>query len=356
MPMADETNGAVNRSHDASTPPPRLRIQTRLCQLLHIDHPIVSAPMAGHAGAELAAAVSSAGALGMVGVDPGAGPDALRTTIRQVRDLTHRTFGVGFITSFPGVDQLVAVAIDEQVPVISHSFADPTPYVRAAGEAGVKTIAQVQKVVHADRALAAGVDVVVAQGVVAGGHTGHVGTVPLGLSVIDIAGTTPVVLAGGFADGRGLAAALVLGAAGVWMGTRFVASEEALQPRWMKEQVVAASADDTVLTKVYDLVNQMPFPADISDRVLRNDFTAAWHGREADIARDRSAAFDQLRNAPPELQTRMTANRAGSAAGQVGSVERAATIVTAVVDEAVAILEGRPREVLHPSPATTPST
>lgn len=334
-------------SPTSHTDQPQQRITTPLCTLLGIAHPIISAPMAGHAGAELASAVSAAGGLGMIGVDPGIEPETLRAAIHEVRVRTDRAFGVGFITCFPGVDRLVAVAIDEQVPVISHSFADPTPYVGAARDAGVRTIAQVQKVDHARRALAAGIDVVVAQGVSAGGHTGHVGTVPLGLSVIDIAGSTPVVLAGGFADGRGLAAALILGAAGVWMGTRFVASEEATQRRWMKEQVAGASCDDTVLTKVYDLVNRSPFPTDIGDRVLRNDFTETWHGREGELVLRRSDALDELGAASRERQTRVAPNRAGCAAGQVRSVETAATIMTTIIEEATEVISQRPGELLQ---------
>ncbi len=334
------------RSGDASRASSRVRLTTPLCSLLDLEHPIISAPMAGHAGVELAAAVSSAGALGMIGVDPGIEPNELRSGIRHVRDRTDRPFGVGFITSFPDVDRLVAVAIDERVPVISHSFGDPTPYVAAARAVGIRTIAQIQKVGHARRALAASVDVLVAQGVAAGGHTGQVGTLPLGLSVIDIAGATPVVLAGGFADGRGLAAALLLGAGGVWMGTRFVASEEALQPRWMKEQVITASSDDTVLTKVYDLVNRTPFPTDVGDRVLRNAFTEKWHGHEDELVTDAAAVLDELRNTAPEREADTIANRAGGAVGQVRSIESASTIVTSIVDEAATVLRTRPPTVL----------
>ena len=193
-------------------------IHTRICDLFGIDHPIISAPMAGTATAELAAAVSEAGGLGLIGGTTGNNPDWLREQIRLVRNRTQKPFGVGFISSFPGLDRLVQVTLEERVPVVSHSFADPTPYVAAAHAAGIKVMAQVQKVSQARVAALAGVDVIAAQGTEAGGHTGYSGTLPLVPAVIDVAGSIPVVAAGGIADGRGLAAVLMLGAEGAWLG------------------------------------------------------------------------------------------------------------------------------------------
>jgi nitronate monooxygenase len=121
-------------------------IHTRICELFGIDHPIISAPMSGTATAELAAAVSEAGGLGFIGGTMGNNPEWLREQIRSVRNRTQKPFGVGFISSFPGLDRLVQVAIDERVPVVSHSFADPTPYVSAAHAVGIKVMVQIQKV------------------------------------------------------------------------------------------------------------------------------------------------------------------------------------------------------------------
>src|ERR671916_1407491 len=122
-----------------------IMIRTRLCDLLGIEHPIISAPMAGTAGAALAAAVSAAGGFGLIG-GSGGGPDWLRAEIRAVRAHTDRPFGVGFISSFPGLDELVQVALEERVAAVGHSFADPTPYVTAAHTLGIKVFAQVQTV------------------------------------------------------------------------------------------------------------------------------------------------------------------------------------------------------------------
>ncbi len=199
-------------------------IHTRICDLFGIDYPIISAPMAGAATAELAAAVAEAGGLGLIGGTLGNNPDWLRKQIRAVRQRTQKPFGVGFISSFPGLEALVQVALEERVPVVAHSFADPTPYVAAAHEAGIKVIVQVQKVAHAKIAARAGVDAIAAQGAEAGGQTGYGGTLPLVPAVIDAVravGDIPVVAAGGIADGRGLAAVLMLGGGGRLAGDAF---------------------------------------------------------------------------------------------------------------------------------------
>ena len=163
-------------------------LNTRLCELLGIDHPIISAPMAGAAGGALAAAVSEAGGFGLIGNGGASTPEWLRDQIKIVRERTDHPFGVGFISSFPGIDDLIMVALEARVTAVSHSFADPTAYVSAAHEAGIKVLAQVQKVSHARRVAQAGVDVIAAQGTEAGGHTGHNGTLPMVPAVIDVVG------------------------------------------------------------------------------------------------------------------------------------------------------------------------
>lgn len=317
-------------------------IHTRLCELLGIEHPIVNAPMGGTAGADLAAAVSSAGGFGMIGGTSPGGPDWLRAQIRAVRARTPRPFGVGFISSFPNVDDLVQVALDERVAAINHSFADPTPYVGAAHAVGVKVFAQVQTVAQAQRAARAGIDLIVAQGTEAGGHTGSLGTLALVPAVVDAVGGVPVVAAGGIADGRGLAAALLLGAVGAWMGTRFVASREWAGHDWEQAAVVAASADDTVRTSVFDRVRAAPFPDGIADRVLRNAFVEAWQGREAEVAARRPELQQQLEAAGQRGDASMVDISAGVAAGAIASVEPAAEIVWRIVGEAARLLRDQP--------------
>jgi len=321
-------------------------LYTRICELLGIEHPIISAPMAGPATAELAAAVSSAGGFGFIGGTTPQGPDWLQAQIRKVRDLTDRPFGVGFISSFPGLTDLVQVALDERVPVISHSFADPTPYIPAAHALGIKVLVQVQTVAQAVTAVRAGADGIAAQGTEAGGHTGYISTLSLVPAVIDAAGVVPVVAAGGIADGRGLAAALVLGAEGVWMGTRFVASLEATYGQWAKDRIVQANADDTVLTRAYDVANASPFPKDIGDRVLRNEFTAAWHGRDEEVESRRDQLAKEITTAVQACDPDLAPIRAGNAAGMIGAVEPAGDIIHRVVAEADAILRERSKMLL----------
>ncbi len=317
--------------------------------MLGVDHPIISAPMAGTATAELAAAVSAAGGFGIVGAltPRGPDPDWLRAQIRQVRERTDRPFGVGFISSAPGLDALVQVALEERVAAVSHSFADPTPYVAAAHAVGVKVLAQVQTVARAEVAARAGVDVIAAQGTEAGGHTGYSGTLSIVAAVIDVAGGIPVVAAGGIADGRGLAAMLMLGAEGAWLGTRFVASAEAAGGAWVKDRIVAAGVDDTVLTRAYDLATEAPFPPGIGDRVLRNDFTDAWHGRDSEVVAKRGELRAEILAAAAAGDARTAAARAGNAVGLIHSIEPAGDIVRRIVAGAERILRERPNQVVR---------
>lgn len=334
-------------------------LHTRICDLLGIEHPILSAPMAGTAGAALAAAVSEAGGLGIIGGSAGDG-DWLRGQIRAARERTNKPFGVGFISSAPGLADLTSVAIAERVPVITHSFADPTPFVAAIHAAGIIMIAQVQTVAQARIAARAGVDAIAAQGTEAGGHTGYSGTLPLVPAVVDVVGGIPVIAAGGIADGRGVAAAFMLGAEGVWLGSRFVASMEAAAGEWVKERVVAASTDDTVLTRAYDIVTEAPFPPGIADRVVRNDYTDAWHGRDDELPARRVELRAQLTQAAKEGDARIAPTRAGNAVGLIHAVQPAGEIVRAIIAEAEHILRERPGQLLRscvngqglPSPPT----
>ncbi|HUG13483.1 MAG TPA: nitronate monooxygenase [Thermomicrobiales bacterium] len=322
-------------------------LRTRLCDLLGIEHPIISAPMAGSAGADLAAAVSAAGGLGMLGGNT-AGPEWLLEQIELVRQRTDRPFGVGFITSAPDTDALMDVALEHRVPVIGHSFADPSAHIRAAREAGLLTMVQVQSVAQARAAAGAGADVIAAQGIEAGGHTGLVSaTLPLVPAVIDAVGDVPVVAAGGIADGRGLAAVLMLGAEGAWMGTRFVASVESISAEFNKQQIVRHGTDDFILTRVYDIVHGAPFPDDIGERILRTPFTDAWHGREGDVIERKAELLAQLQAAAEAGDTSLLRVLAGSGSGLVHDIAPAAGIVRRIVAEAEEILRTRPVALLR---------
>ena len=322
-------------------------IHTRLCDLLGIAHPILNAPMGGTATATLAAAVSNAGGFGMIGGTSGGGPDWLRGQIRAARALTERPFGVGFVSSFPNIDDLVQVALDEQVAVINHSFADPTPYVAAAKARGVRIFAQVQSLAQAKRAAQAGVDAIIAQGTEAGGHTGMASTLALLPAVVDSVGDIPVLAAGGIADGRGLAAVLILGASGVSLGTRFVASDEWGGGAWEQQAVLAATTDDTIRTSVYDQVRDASFPDGIADRVLRNRFNTTWDNRGAEI-REQQAALRQELEAGAKAQDKEVVDiSAGLGVGLIGSQEPAGHIVRQIVAEAEQLLRQRPAALVR---------
>lgn len=311
-------------------------VHTRLCDLLGVETPIMNAPMGGGpAGGELAAAVSAAGGLGLIGAMSPGGVPWLRDQIRLVRERTDRPFGVGFISHWlPDMGELYEVALAERVPVVVHSFTDPAPYMSAARQAGAKVICQVRSVEAALEAVRAGVDVVVAQGTEAGGHTGSVSTLPLVPQVVDAISPIPVVAAGGIADGRGLAAMLMLGAEGVWLGTAFLASPECGYSPNKKRRVLEMASADTVLTKVFDIVDGRPWPPDVAGRVARNSFTDQWHGREQELEGQRETARAETDAAWRADDTDRSAVWAGESAGMVRRSEPAGEIVRRIAAEA----------------------
>jgi nitronate monooxygenase len=326
-------------------------LRTPLCDLLGIEVPILSAPMGGGvAGARLAAAVSEAGALGLLGGTTERGADWLREQIDLTRSLTSKPFGVGFISHLPSVAPLSAAALERAVRIVCHSFVDPAPFMPALRDAGVIVIAQVGTLESARRAAAAGVDVIVAQGTEAGGHTGRIATLPLVPAVVDAVHPIPVVAAGGIADGRGVAAALMLGAQGVLMGTRFLATPESEGRTSTRARVVQATTDDTVLTEVFDLAKGMPWPPGVLGRSIRNEFADSWHGREAELRAwspeqrlaYRSRAVDDADAADVY---------AGEAVGLIHSVEPAGVLVRRIAAEAEQVLRERSAAVLGGSPA-----
>jgi len=225
---------------------------TRICAELGIEHPILSVGFGAAAGPELAAAVSNAGGLGVVGAS-GMPPDFVRERIARTRALTDRPFGANVILAAQGnpefaelIRERCGVLIEERVPLLVFFEGDPTPYVEPAHAAGVKVAIQVGSPAAAREAAAAGVDIVIAQGVEAGGHIAARTSLFVNLpTIVDAVAPLPVLASGGIADGRGLAAAIVLGADGVSLGTRFVASEEAFIPDEYKRRVVEAGAEDT---------------------------------------------------------------------------------------------------------------
>lgn len=283
-------------------------LRTELCDLLGIQYPVMQAGMGYVARAELAAAVSSAGGLGVIG-GSGLSGEELRQEIRKVRELTDRPFGVDLIlpmnvprdseeeeelpsvppppewlvelrrqygieeeASHPRVSgrlirEQVEVVLEERVPVFISGLGDPSWLVPDAHAQGMKVMALVGTVRAACRVARGGVDVVIAQGYDAGGHTGRIGTLSLLPQVVDAVAPRPVAAAGGIADGRGLVAALALGAVGVWLGTRFAATEEARSHRAYKDRLVEVGPEDVIITKGY---------TGKTCRVIRNRFTELW--------------------------------------------------------------------------------
>jgi len=321
-------------------------ITTSLCPLLGITHPILNASMAGTATGKLAAAVSEAGGFGMIGGTTPHGPEWLREQIHLARSLTTRPFGVGFISSFPETEALARVALDEGVAAINHSFADPSPFVEATHAAGAKLFVQVQTLELAIRAKEAGADVIIAQGSDAGGHAGLVGTFALLPAIVDAVAPVPVIAAGGIADGRGLAAALLLGAQGAWMGTRFVASHEWGGGTWEQEAVLKATSDDTIQTRIYDLIGERPFPVENPDRMLRNAFIEQWNDRESEIPEHRDSLQEVIERGNERADVSVAGISAGVASGLITSALPAGEIIRTIVQEAETLLRDRPRAIL----------
>jgi nitronate monooxygenase len=239
---------------------------------------------------------------------------------------------------------LTRAALDEGVRVIAHSFADPTAFVEPVHAAGALLVCQVRGVDEARRALDAGADVITAQGTEAGGHTGTTATLPLVPAIVDAVAPTPVLAAGGIGDGRGIAAALLLGAQGVWLGTAFLASPEAGIPGTHKERVLAAGADDTVLTEVFDVAAGIPWPEGVAGRSIRNRFTDRWHGDENALRVWAADHREELRRAGDDPET--IPLYAGPAAQFVTRSESARDVVRRLAEQAAEVLRARPVAVL----------
>jgi len=262
-----------------------MTLRTRLTEKLGIAHPILLAPMGGVAGGRLAAAVSDAGGLGLIG--GGYGDEAWLD--REFAAAGNRRVGCGFITwSLAKNPALLDRVLAHTPAALMLSFGDPAPFADRIRAAGSVLICQVQDREQTLRALDAGAQIIVAQGTEAGGHGAGRATLPLVPALVDLvarrAPDAMVVAAGGIADGRGLAAALTLGAEGVLVGTRFYASAESLAHELAKARVVAASGDATLRTTVFDIVRGYDWPKPYTGRALNNAFCGRWHGNEADLS------------------------------------------------------------------------
>jgi nitronate monooxygenase len=322
-------------------------MRTRITELFGIRYPLVLAPMTGTATARLAAAVSEAGGLGMIGTMAQA-PDWLEAQVADVRRGTDSSFGIGFVQwALDKNPALWEAGLRLQPHVVSLSFGSPEVHIERAKMAGIHVLYQAQTVELARRAAAAGADAVVAQGTEAGGHTGFVSTLPLVPAVVDAIHPVPVIAAGGIADGRGVAAALMLGAEGVWMGTRFVASVEAQAHTNAKQRVIDARTGDTVLTHVFDIAQGMDWPEQHPGRAILNGFTGRWHGREQELREAVDYERRVVAGAVAGGDMEFAPVYAGEASGLIASVRPAGEIVRDLFEEAEAILRRRSATLLE---------
>lgn len=307
-------------------------ISTALTKMFDLQHPVVLGPMGGVSGGRLAAAVSNAGGLGLVGGGYG-NRDWLRAELDRVTKGTTRPWGVGFITW--AIDySILDLALGYCPDAVMLSFGDPSPYTRAIKSAGCWMICQVQDVVQARAACAAGADLIVAEGAEAGGHSGSRATFPLVPAIVDAVHPVPVIAAGGIGDGRGLAAALMLGAQGVLLGTRFYASHEALGQDGAKRRIVAASGENTAHTRAFDIVRGYSWPRQYPGRALRNRFMAHWNGRDDELAaavKTESLAYQRAVEAE-DYDTAVV--WAGEVVDLIKEIEGAETIVKRISAEA----------------------
>jgi enoyl-[acyl-carrier protein] reductase II len=324
---------------------PNAVLRTVLCERLGLDYPICQAGMGWIARDALAAAVSAAGGLGVIGAE-GYTPDELRAAIRRVRAAVgERPFGVDILfgavksARSAGVDayegnvvRQIEVALDERVPVLVSGLGSPQAILDEAHARGITVMSVIGNVRHARRLAAAGVDFLIAQGHEAGGHTGRIGTFTLVPQVVD-AVDVPVLAAGGIGDGRGLVAALALGACGVWLGTRFVASVEAYAHLAYKERIVATDEEGTVVTRAH---SGKPC------RLIRNRFTDAWDAQPQDIQPFPAQFVEVGREAARRARLEGAVEEGGLPAGQVSgmirAVEPAGEIVRRIVEEARTVL------------------
>jgi enoyl-[acyl-carrier protein] reductase II len=320
---------------------------TALCQRLNIKYPIFQAGMGFVAHAELAAAVSNAGGLGCLGSGSMSAHE-LKEQIRLCRDLTDRPFAVdilfaevkadpaaGEVVRYTGnVQRLIDVTFEEKVPVIVSGLGNPAGIVEQAHKDGVVVMSLCGNVKQARKLEASGVDVIIAQGHEAGGHTGRIGTLTLVPQIADTV-RVPVLAAGGIADGRGLVAALALGAEGIWMGTRFIATVESYAHVNYKNRIIEIDEEGTTITRCH---SGKPC------RLIRNRFTDSWVGRESEIQpfplQSMRVGFKLAEIARYEGKIEEGGLACGQSAGMIKSIKPAAQVVREVIEEAeVAVRE-----------------
>jgi enoyl-[acyl-carrier protein] reductase II len=314
-------------------------IHTAICGLLGVEHPVLLAGMGGVSYAEVCAAVSAAGGFGSLGM-AGISPRGIAEQMARVRDLTDKPFGVDLLTAQPeSLTASVDVIIKGGARAFIAGLGVPVAIVDQLKQAGIIVMCMAGNVRHAVKAVEAGCDVVIAQGTEAGGHTGSVASVALWPQVVD-AVPVPVIAAGGLFDGRGLAAALAFGCAGVWMGTRFIASDEAHAGQPYKDAILAMSESDTVISRVF---------TGKTLRAIANETTRGFEGQEAKPFAMQVMESVQLNRLGPiagvvdDVNPATQCLAAGQGGGAIHDILPAGEIVRRVMAEAEAVLGRMPR-------------
>ena len=324
-----------------------MRLKTRLTDKLGIEHPILLAPMNVMAGGRLAAAVSNAGGLGIIGGGYG-DADWLE---QQFAAAGSARVGCGFITwSMARNPQLLDQVLARQPASLMLSFGDVEPHASRIKALGVPLICQVQAMKYLREAVDAGADIIVAEGCEAGGHSGYRGVFTLVPEAADyLAKHSPdtiLVAAGGVGDGRGLAAALMLGAEGVLVGTRFVASKESEAPQQFRQAIIDADGDSTLKSKSVDIVRKRYWPnPEFVVRVLENSFIAKWHGREREIEKAIDVEYDRFWNAFKAGDVDNSGVLMGEGSGIIHDAPPAAKIIESMIAQACQLLGTHSRYV-----------
>jgi len=331
-----------------------MSIATPVTNLLGIRHPILLAPMDLVADGRLVVAVDSAGGFGILG--GGYGDEKWLTRELDFIESSKARFGIGFITwSMAKNPRLLELVLERKPVAIMLSFGSPAPFAERIKRDGTIVICQVQSVAMAKEAAAAGADILVVQGTEGGGHGALRGLFTLLPETVDaVRGDIHVVAAGGIADGRGLAAALMLGAGGVLMGTRFYASLEAAGVQAAKERIRDATGDDTVRSIVFDISRRNIWPAPFTGRCLRNQHTDRWFRREIELIRhlDEEAVKYALARAAGNLD--IAAVIAGEAAGLIHDIASVQDVIQRIIHEASAVLARWSSLAKEPQGAASP--
>ncbi|GAY17030.1 nitronate monooxygenase family protein [Mycobacterium sp. shizuoka-1] len=312
-------------------------LSTDWSRAIGIDVPIVNAPMGGVAGGALAAAVSRAGGLGMIGMGSAATAERLDEELQWVSDL-RRPFGIGLVDWVVGRQpDLLATALAARPALLCISFGDSWDWVGAAHAAGVRAATQVSDLPGAQRAAAAGIDVLIARGAEGGGHGRPlIGTLPLLTELLDHV-SVPVLAGGGIGSGRALAAVLAAGASAAWLGTAFCVCTESLLPDQARAAMLAARGTDTVLTRVFDIAQGYPWPPWLPERVLRNSFSDRWDGHEDALCADSGAPGELARAIAAQDYDQAPIN-AGQSVGELTAVRPAADVIADISSAAAALL------------------